>query len=234
MISAVSTLLLSLALPISSEAAVPDSLPWDTAYIDAQTYIDNLADTIQGAGRQFAGPGPILVHFEAAIDEEVMTYFAWEFAADQQFSSMVATLRELNVDYTFDEAGTYYARFTTSNADNSEETFSIEPYVIQVTESLLDIPNLITPDSPSGANQVFKVKYKSLTSFEMWVFNRWGKQLFHTKDPSQGWDGTIDGKTAPTGAYYYMIKARGTDGIEYNKKGDINVLRTKNTSTSGI
>lgn len=232
MISVISTLLLSLALPTSSEFSTPATLPWDTAYIDTQTYIENLADTVQGAGRQFAGPGPILVHFEAAIDEQTMTYFAWEFAADQQFTEMVATLRELNVDYTFNETGTYYARFTTSNADNSSETFSIEPYVIQITESLLDIPNLITPDSPSGANQVFKVKYKSLVSFEMWVFNRWGKQLFHTKDPAQGWDGSIDGKTVPTGAYYYLIKAEGTDGIHYNKKGDINVLRTRNSSGS--
>jgi gliding motility-associated-like protein len=96
-----------------------------------------------------------------------------------------------------------------------------------VTESLLQIPNLITPDSPTGTNQVFKVKYQSLTSFEMWVYNRWGQQLFHTKDPAQGWDGTQSGRPVPTGAYYYLVKAKGTDGISYTKKGDINVLRTK-------
>jgi hypothetical protein len=31
----------------------------------------------------------------------------------------------------------------------------------------------------------------------------------------------------PTGAYYYIITAEGTDGINYQKKGDINVLRTR-------
>lgn len=220
MTSALSTLLLSLALLTNSE------LPRDTAYIDEQPYIDNRADSIQGAGRQFTGPGPILVHFEAEIDE-TMTYFAWEIARDLQFQDLEVTYHELNVDYEFLETGTYYARFTTSNIDNTHETVSAEPYVIQVTESLLQIPNVITPDSPTGSNTVFKVKYKSLKEFEMWIYNRWGNQLFHTQDPSAGWDGTANGHTVPTGAYYYVIKAVGTDGIKYNKKGDINVLRTK-------
>ena len=119
----------------------------------------------------------------------------------------------------------------TDNSDNPAGPES-ETYTIQVTESLLQIPNLITPDSPSGTNQVFKVKYQSLKSFEMYVYNRWGQQLFHTKDPSQGWDGTQGGKPVPTGAYYYLVKAVGTDGIKYNKKGDINVLRVKKVDTT--
>jgi gliding motility-associated-like protein len=61
----------------------------------------------------------------------------------------------------------------------------------------------------------------------MWVFNRWGNQLFHSSNPDDGWDGTDNGKIVPTGAYYYLVKAEGTDGIVYQKKGDINVLRLK-------
>jgi len=226
MTSALSTLLLLLALPTSSE------LPRDTAYIDPEPYIINRADSVQAAGRQFTGPGPLLVHFEAEIDES-MTYFAWEISEDNTFETK-ESYHVLNLDYNFDATGIYYARFTTSNIDNTQETTSAEPYVIQITESLLQIPNVITPDSPSGSNQVFKVKYKSLQSFEMWVFNRWGKELFHTCDPAEGWDGTANGNTVPTGAYYYLIKAVGTDDIKYNKKGDINVIRTKERSSGGI
>lgn len=204
-------------------------LPWDTAYIDAQTYIDNLADTVQSASRSFVGPGPIDVHFEAEIDPATMTYYAWEIAYDNAFGDIAVRYYETDIDYTFAESGTFYARFVTDNADGTAATES-EVYTIQVTESLLQIPNLITPDSPSGTNRVFKVKYQSLTRFEMWVYNRWGQQLFHTSDPSEGWDGTQGGRPVPTGAYYYLVKAEGTDGIKYNKKGNINVLRVKQVS----
>lgn len=233
MTSAASTLLLLLALQTSSDdISTASSLVQDTAYIDEQTYIDNRADSITGSARSFQGPGPILVHFEAEVDTDSIDYYAWEISDDQKFSSLLITYREQDIDYTFYESGTYYVRFNYKRIDEEGEGSYSEPYTIQVTESLLQIPNLITPDSPSGTNQIFKVKYQSLLSFEMWIYNRWGQQLFHTKDPADGWDGTQGGRPVPTGAYYYLVKARGTDGIRYNKKGDINVIRTKKVDNS--
>lgn len=228
MISAVSTLLLLLASPINFEETDPVVIASDTAYIDPQVYIDNRADSVKGSSRTFQGPGPILVHFEAEVETDSVDYYAWEISDDMQFNSTIVTYRsETDVDYEFVEAGTYYARFNYRRTGEEGDGNYFEKYTITVTESLLQIPNLITPDSPSGTNQVFKVKYQSLINFEMYIYNRWGQQLFHTKDPSVGWDGTQGGKPVPTGAYYYLIKARGTDGIEYKEKGDINVLRVK-------
>lgn len=208
-------------------------LPWDTAYVDApdaSPYIINRSDSLSVADHSIQGPGPFTVRFEAEIDPAVSTYFVWQIATDASFSRIEHQYHELTIDYYFDQTGTYYARFVTANSDASQETQSTI-YTIRVTESELLVPNLITPDSPNGSNQVFLVRYKSLRSFEMWIYNRWGNQLFHTKDPSQGWDGTAHGKRVPTGAYYYLIKAEGTDGIRYQKKGDINVLRTKRIDT---
>lgn len=48
---------------------------------------------------------------------------------------------------------------------------------------------------------------------------------FH--DPSQGWDGKQGGKLVPAGVYYYVIKAKGSDGKQYNLSGDINIVRSK-------
>lgn len=204
--------------------------PRDTAYIETQASIDNRADSVTVSGRSFQGPGPYTVYFAAEIPASA-TYYVWQIASDNRFEDLLVQYHELEADYEFNEAGTYYARFNTSNADNTQETFG-EPYTITVTESLLEIPNLITPDSPSGNNRVFKVKYKSLRKFEMWVFNRWGNQLFHTTKPEEGWDGTHGGKLVPTGAYYYLVKAEGTDNIKYERKGDINVLRLKKSNNN--
>ena len=54
-------------------------------------------------------------------------------------------------------------------------------------------------------------------------------------DPADGWDGKYNGKLVPSGVYYYVIKARGADGKEYNLKGDINIINyngVKNTPSN--
>lgn len=210
---------------MASADEIAERLPFDTAYVDIPPPANNRADSLTAVDRSFTGPGPYVVHFRAQIPSTA-TYYAWQIARDNGFNDIEVQYYELEVDYEFYDAGTHYARFITSNADNTEETYG-EPYTIVVTESQLDVPNLFTPDSPTGSNKVFKVKYKSLRKFEMWVFNRWGNELFHTTHPEEGWDGRHNGKLVPTGAYYYLIKAEGTDDIRYEKKGDINVLRTR-------
>jgi hypothetical protein len=53
-------------------------------------------------------------------------------------------------------------------------------------------------------------------------------ELFTWTDPSQGWDGKKGGKYVPPGVYFYIIEAEGSDGVPYKRKGDINILRSKN------
>jgi len=210
----------------------------DTAYVDDMEHIDNQADSVVVNGHTFKGPGPFTVHFEAVMSRKP-DYFSWEIAEDNKFQMLIDRFRTLEydsltsrLDYEFAEQGSFYVRFTADFYEAPGDTVTYDtaqPYEITISTSLLEVPNLITPDSPSGSIQVFKVKYQSLRSFEMWVYNRWGQELFHTTDPSQGWDGKHNGSTVPTGAYYYVIKAMGTDDQKYSRKGAINVLKTKNS-----
>lgn len=228
-----------LCLPLAAQAQQTlEAIPVDTAYVDAMRHIDNQADSVVVNGHVFRGPGPFTVHFKAQMPSKP-DYCAWEISTDSKFTELMDQFRALEfdertslLDYEFSEQGSYYIRFTADfpSADGTLTYTTSEPYEVTISTSLLEIPNLITPDSPSGSNRVFKVKYQSLVSFELWVFNRWGNELFHTTDPSEGWDGTYGGSIVPTGAYYYLVKAEGTDGERYNKKGALNVLRTRNNS----
>ena len=70
--------------------------------------------------------------------------------------------------------------------------------------------------------------------FECWIFDRYGTQLYHFSDPEGGWDGKYRGKIVSPGVYYYVIKAKGADGKEYKRSGDINIIRSKGRKgTSG-
>lgn len=51
--------------------------------------------------------------------------------------------------------------------------------------------------------------------------------MYHFKDPAGGWDGRYKGKLVAPGVYYYVIKAKGADGKNYKRSGDINILRFK-------
>jgi len=217
-----------------SALAQVEVLVQDTAYIDPVDDIDNQAEAVTPQEHGFSGPGPLVVHFRADMQRRP-DYCAWEIAYDQKFQDLVDRFRTIEydnvtslLDYEFKEQGSFFIRFVadfdTQSADSSSYTTK-QPYEVTISASLLEIPNLITPDS--NTNKEFKVKYQSLVEFELWVYNRWGQELFHTKDPTEGWDGKYNGSTVPTGAYYYLVKARGTDDKKYVKKGALNVLKTK-------
>ena len=43
--------------------------------------------------------------------------------------------------------------------------------------------------------------------------------------PATGWDGTYRGKPVKEGVYFCLVKAKGADGVVYNIKRDVNLLR---------
>jgi hypothetical protein len=43
-------------------------------------------------------------------------------------------------------------------------------------------------------------------TFEMWIYNRWGQEIFYTNDYNYGWDGQIDKKDGDDGVYYFITK----------------------------
>ncbi len=90
-------------------------------------------------------------------------------------------------------------------------------------ESTLYVPNVFTPNG-DGLNDVFNIPYSNITEFNIKLFNRWGEQLFQSGDIEKSWDGTFGGKEVSDGVYVYVITAKGTDKIEYNKRGHVTVL----------
>ncbi|MBR1716466.1 MAG: gliding motility-associated C-terminal domain-containing protein [Paludibacteraceae bacterium] len=202
------------------------------------------------------GSAPLEIAFYSNPTPAV-EYFHWDI---YRGSDRIVQRSDQDLRYTFMEPGAYRVVHSVSNRfcpcqDNIDpdcQGDSVE-ILVNISESQLLVPNAFTPNG-DGQNDEFRVTYKSIREFHCWIYNRWGKLVYEFTDPAKGWDGTINGRPAAEGAYYYVIRAMGTDAdknakyiglkASYKKKklnaddatigiyqlsGDINLIRgTKN------
>ena len=164
------------------------------------------------------GSAPINILFESRpSDDNAMV--EWRIYRDGATAPLI-TRADRNHRYTFSSQGRYDVKLSVTNGDCVHR----DSLVVEVRESLLEVPNVFTPNN-DGINDEFRVVYRSLESFHGWIYNSWGHLVFEWTDPARGWDGRVRGRNAPSGTYFYVIRARGTDGVVYNLRGDVSIIR---------
>ena len=172
---------------------------------------------------------PLEIDFRA--NAKNADYYTWEI---YKGSELLLTRNEAQHKFIFEEPGIYRATLAMSNSNGCE--YKAEDFEISVSESMLLVPNVFTPNG-DGVNDEFRVVYRSIKEFHIWVYNRWGHLVYESTDPAKGWDGTINGKPAAASAYYYVIRALGTDaeqGAEYMAKPTYNRLKKKQELPIGV
>lgn len=180
-------------------------------------------------GLEIRGSGVIEVEFRA--NAKNADYYTWEI---YKGSELLLTRNEAQHKFTFEGPGIYRATLAMSNSNGCE--YQAEDFEISVSESMLLVPNVFTPNG-DGTNDEFRVVYRSIKVFHCQIYNRWGHLVYEWTDPAKGWDGTINGKPAAAGAYYYVIRALGTDaeqGAEYMTKPTYNRLKKKQELPIGV
>ncbi len=80
-------------------------------------------------------------------------------------------------------------------------------------------------DPTAHDNDIFHPNVSGLKTYEIDIFNRWGEMIFSSNDLEHGWDGTYNGTPQDIGTYYYYISYVCNDGNEYQKKGDVTLIR---------
>lgn len=92
-------------------------------------------------------------------------------------------------------------------------------------EPFIFVPNAFSPNG-DGKNDVLYVRGESvIDGMDFVIYNRWGQEVFRSRDLATGWDGTFNGKQLSPDVYGYYLKARCFDGTIYTKQGNINLLR---------
>jgi gliding motility-associated-like protein len=145
--------------------------------------------------------------------------YEWDFGGDGRAF-------EMNPLHTYQLAGTYanilHVVNEVSGCDNSSE-----PQDITVFESDIQVPNVFTPNG-DGVNDEFRVAYRSIKTYRIDIFNRWGRKVYSSTNPGQGWDGRIGRGEASPGVYFYVIEAQGFIKEErYKLNGTITLIRGK-------
>lgn len=186
-------------------------------------------------GTDTTASAPLIATFHANVSNlgSYTGYYEWRFYVPGNENNPYLIRYTEDTDYTFTTSGSsyivLYATFVNGKdtvAYTSDYWKETTPLKVTISESKLEVPNAFSPNG-DGINDIFKVKsgYQSLTDFHAYIFNRWGQKIYEWTDPSQGWDGTYNGHDAKQGVYFVLVKAKGADGINYNIKRDVNLLR---------
>ncbi len=177
---------------------------------------------------------PIRLELKAIGNEPATARYRWRITHRQVNKKDPETVLDYtgnDTEYTLDQAGYYHISLTAFGRSGacSDASFQQE---LRVQESKLEVPNAFSPFDSAGINDVFRVSAKSLISFEGHIFATNGQKLYSWYDVEGGWDGRYKGRKMPMGAYYYVIIAKGADGIQYNKKGVVNLIRKSSNFAS--
>jgi gliding motility-associated-like protein len=87
------------------------------------------------------------------------------------------------------------------------------------------IPDAFSPNG-DGINDVFEIKGKVPSPFELTIFNSWGTVIFQTTDQQQPWNGTIQGTPLPAGTYFYnLIVGTSSLGSRHTRQGAVLVIK---------
>ena len=157
---------------------------------------------------------------------------------EEPIDSIMIVAYEENPVYTYEYTGQYMVKLVSKKVSEFHtcvDTFYLEDYII-VDSSFVAVPNVFTPNG-DGNNDQFVVKFWSMESIEITIFNRWGK-LIHSWESNnirgfEGtwtesvWDGKIGNRFASPGVYYYNVVGEGRDGKRRRAHGFFHLFRDK-------
>ena len=103
-----------------------------------------------------------------------------------------------------------------------------KPVKAASSELYLWVPNAFAPDDPNDEVRKFIVKptnVSAIISYEIYIYSRGGKLVFHSRDINEPWDGTFKGHAQPMGTYVYIIQMNVSQKGVQHQKGTVTLIR---------
>jgi gliding motility-associated-like protein len=183
--------------------------------------------TMAGAVTVLPGPitGFIMKPTHTDIYHNIITFTDTSKNITQQTVTLGdgTTLGHLPQTHEYGGCGTFIVTQIATSSNGCSDT--TEHILIIDTDFTFYVPNSFSPNSDAH-NAVFKVVAFGIYDFSMEIYDRWGKMVFSSTDPEQGWDGTYHGKKCPEDIYVYKIDFTNiVDDYPRNINGKITLIR---------
>lgn len=157
------------------------------------------------------------VQFVNTSQGNELTKFNWFFNDNKGFNS-----KNENTNYLYTEPGEYPVVLIAENAWSCRDTIL---KIIKVdSDFAIYVPNTFTPND-DDRNDIFKPVVHSATHFDFEIYDRWGKEIFHSKSTQDGWDGSFAGEICKQDVYTWVIELTTNQGERLRKTGLVTLLR---------
>jgi gliding motility-associated-like protein len=159
------------------------------------------------------------------IDQSLNSYYwNWNFG-DPFTPSNTSALQ--NPDHTYNTDGFYTVRLDVTSDHGCTDT--IEKNILIKQEFRVIVPNAFTPNG-DGTNDYFMPQGIGWdeSTFEMYIFDRWGGEIYSTRDINKPWNGRYNNGTrnVPQGVYVCRIMVKNLAGIrKYNQLHIVTLVR---------
>jgi len=123
-----------------------------------------------------------------------------------QFGDGGASLDQVPV-HTYRDTGLYDVTLIVTDEVGCIDSLTKPIYIAPLVD--ITYPNAFTPDG-DDKNDFFRGKGAGeitlISNYELLIFDRWGKVVFSTSDPEDGWNGRLNnaGQILPIGVYSYL------------------------------
>lgn len=142
--------------------------------------------------------------------------YVWDFGDGSGFTAFTTSN---TASYTYTEPGIYTITVVAYNAGLCSDTTVLSVEV--VNESILIMPNIITPNGDNTNDEFVPNEARYIVSYECTIYNRWGIELFKTTSLADGWKPG----DAAEGTYFYLVVATGIDHKTHKLQGTVTVSR---------
>ncbi len=165
---------------------------------------------------------PLVQFVDNSTSRYPLVYWNWVFGDPSSAANNTSELR--NPSHQYSDTGTYCATLIVIDqhgcVDSITNCFIVNPLFT------LYIPDAFSPNA-DGINDVFMAKGSYIKDFEMYIFDRWGMQLFHAKDIMDGWDGKVNHGSviSQEDTYVYLIYVTDTQGNKHSYNGMVNLIK---------